>query len=126
MSIKVISDLKSRAASFEAKHRIVPKAMGAATAIQLATITVAAEETVPSGSTSFDYSSILKSLQSGFIEIVNNCISLATAIIPVCVGMWGISLMIGWAKSSSIRQAKPLRHLMDCNAKGWVIVFTCP
>ena len=98
MSIKVISDLKSRAASFEAKHRIVPKAMGAATAIQLATITVAAEETVPSGSTSFDYSSILKSLQSGFIEIVNNCISLATAIIPVCVGMWGISLMIGWTK----------------------------
>ena len=28
MSIKVISDLKSRAASFEAKHRIVPKVMG--------------------------------------------------------------------------------------------------
>ena len=98
MSIKVISDLKSRAASFEAKHRIFPKVMGAVTAIQLATITASAEETVPSGSSALDYSTIIKSLQSGIVDVINNCISLATAIIPVCVGMWGISHMISWAK----------------------------
>lgn len=97
MSIKVISDLKSRAASFEAKHRIVPKVMGAAAAIQLATITAAAETGSGSSST-VDYSNIITSLQSGIVDVINNCITLATAIIPVCVGMWGISHMISWAK----------------------------
>lgn len=95
MSVKIISDLKSKAISFEQKHRIIPKAIGAATAITFAAVPVSAETT---GSTTVDYSSIADTLKASFVEVVNNVLSIATAIVPLAAGVWGLTIMVGAAK----------------------------
>lgn len=93
MSVKIISDLKSKAISFEQKHQIIPKAIGAATAISLAAVPVSAE-----GESTVDYSSIADTLKASFVEVVNNVLSIATAIVPLAAGVWGLTIMVGAAK----------------------------
>lgn len=50
------------------------------------------------GSSGVDYSQISTSLVSGFTEIVNQCISMATAIIPIGLGIIGLGKMFSVAK----------------------------
>lgn len=100
MSVKSIADLKVKAIAFEQKHRIVPKVIGAATALTVCAVPASAEETVPNNTVSgVDWSSIINTLQGAFTEIINNVVTLATAIIPIGAGVWGLSLIIGYAKS---------------------------
>lgn len=51
-----------------------------------------------SGSTGVDYSSISTSLISGFSEIVNQCIAMATSIVPLGLGIMGLGKMLSVAK----------------------------
>ncbi len=96
MSVKTISDLKGKVASFETKHKIVPKVMSAALAMSMVAVPVSAEETT--STTTVDYGSVVDSLKSGLVQVVQNCISLATAMIPLMAGVWGLSVMVGYAK----------------------------
>ena len=95
MSVKFISDLKSKAISFEAKHKVIPKAVGVASAITLAAVPVSAE--TPASST-VEYSSIADTLKSSMVEVVNNVLNIATAIVPLAAGVWGLTIMVGAAK----------------------------
>ena len=66
MSVKIISDLKSKAISFEQKHKVVPKAVAAATAITCMGVPVSAADGTTSG---VDYSSIADALKASFARI---------------------------------------------------------
>lgn len=96
MSVKFISDLKSKAISFEAKHKVIPKAVSAVTAVSLMAVPVSAE--TPAGSSTVDYSSIADTLKSSMVEVVNNVLNIATAIVPLAAGVWGLTIMVGAAK----------------------------
>ncbi|MCM1578138.1 MAG: hypothetical protein NC078_04985 [Ruminococcus sp.] len=94
MSMKTISSLKSKAVEFESRHRVIPKAMGACLALSTVGVNALAAE----GDSGINYTEIANSLKSGFNEVITNCISIATAIIPLAIGLWGLSIMIGCAK----------------------------
>ncbi len=98
MSVKSVSDLKVKAIELEQKHRIVPKVMGAAAALSVSAIPASAADGSTGANGTVDYSSIVDSLKSGLVEVVNNCIQLSTALIPLMAGVWGLSVMVGYAK----------------------------
>lgn len=94
MSMKIVSDLKAKAIDFEAKYRIVPKVMGAAAALTVTAVPASAAE----GDSAVNSAEIVNALKSGISDVITNCISVATALIPMAIGLWGLTIMIGYAK----------------------------
>lgn len=103
MSVKVISDLKSKAISFEREYRLVPKAIGAASALSLAVIPVSAE-TGDTGSTgSADISTVMSSMSTELTSLVSKVAVAAAAVVGsglTIFGLkWAVTKLIGFFRA---------------------------
>lgn len=83
MSVKSISDLKVKAIEFEREHRIVPKVMGAVTALTVCAVPASAEETA----STVDISSVTTSMTSELTSLVGK-------VGVACAGVVGAGLTI--------------------------------
>lgn len=50
-----------------------------------------------------DYSGIGDALKSGLSTCVTNCVTVASTLIPIGVGLWGLSLMISFVKKFIVK-----------------------
>ena len=91
--MNALNEIKTKAISFEAKHKVIPKTIAAVSALQLMAVNVSAEETA-SGS-SVDISTVTSSMTSSLTD-------LAGKVAVACAGVVGAGLTIfaiKWAVS---------------------------
>lgn len=93
--MNALTSIKGKVIELERKHRIVPKIVGASTALTATACTAFAAE----GDTPVAWGEQLKTaFTQGLTETVNNCISLATVAIPIVCGVLGISAAFNFAR----------------------------
>lgn len=77
------------------ERKSLPVAASVATAISALTVNAFAEEL---SSSTVDYSKLSTSILSGFSQIITNCIDIASAVIPLGVGLIAMGKMWDVAK----------------------------
>lgn len=80
----------------KAADKAVMAACSAAVAANALAVTAFASGT--GGGTSTDMSSITSVLQEGFTSMVSNVISVATAVVPIGLGVFGLGFIVSKAK----------------------------
>lgn len=100
--MKVISDLKSKVIAFEREHRLVPKAIGAASALSLAAFPVSAEE---SGGTS-QVDTVMTAMTTELTSLVGKVAVAAAGIAGVGLTIFGVK----WAVGKLIGFFKAISH----------------
>ena len=69
-----------------------------------------------------DYTSVIDSLVNGFKDIVANCVNVASSIIPIGLGIIGLSKVFSVAKSffnKSVGSDSGSSYKYETNFEGW-------
>lgn len=96
--------IKEKLVQFECEHRVVPKVMGAAAALQLAVIPASAETTTPSGSSSkVDISSVTDTITSNLTDLVGKvglaCAGVVAAGLTIFGLKWAVTKVMAFFKA---------------------------
>lgn len=86
------------------KTRVVPAAISAGTAVSAVVISASAESGTNAGSV--DYASVGKQLIAGFNDIINGCVDVAVAVVPLGLGLYGFGLVWNTAKKFFTKATK--------------------
>lgn len=89
--VNVKEKAKNAVTAFKAKA--IPVMCAVSTAVPAMMISASAE------GSSVDYTSVGTALKTGFTEIVSQCVSLATDILPIGLGILGLSKVFAVAKN---------------------------
>lgn len=81
--MNALTEIKSKAIAFEAKHKVIPKTIAAVSALQLMAVNVSAEET----GSGVDISTVTSSMTSSLVD-------LAGKVGVACAGVVGAGLSI--------------------------------
>lgn len=82
----------------KAFKKVIAIVCSASLAVSMVAVNAFAAEGGSTVTSGVDYSSISSSLISGFSEIVNQCIAMATSIVPLGLGIMGLGKMLSIAK----------------------------
>lgn len=87
------------------KTKVLPAVVSAGTAISAVAISASAEG-ASSNTTTVNYSEIGTKLLAGFGDIINGCVDVAVAVVPMGLGLFGLGLIWNTAKKFFTKATK--------------------
>lgn len=82
----------------KAVRKVLSVIVSASLAVSMLAVNVFAAEGDSSGPAGIDYSSLISTITSGFTTVIQNCVTIAVAVIPLGLGLMGLGKMWDVAK----------------------------